>query len=81
VELTGRGVLRAPIDPVRVDPGRTVRVTARGLSLRDLAADTAWGRLTGMHTPASRWRIEGPSNFSHAAPIYPLPGPPETVSP
>ena len=76
VKVSGRGMLRAPIDPVEVAPGRTVRVTATGLSLGDLAADTDWGRLMGMHTPANRWRIEGEPNFSRAAPVYPLPAPP-----
>lgn len=74
-KVSGLGMLRVGIDPVTVDPGQRVSVSATGLTLADLAADTTWGRLLGMHTPSSPWRIEGESNFSQAAPIYPLPRP------
>jgi hypothetical protein len=80
VRVSGRGMLRAAIDPVRVERGETVRVRATGLSLRDIAADTVWGRLLGMHTPASPWRVEGERDFSHAVPVYPLPAPPTAVA-
>ena len=74
--VSGRGMLRAAIDPVTVGPRDEVRVTADGLPLQDVVADTAWGRLMGMHTPRWHWYVEGEPNFSHAAPVYPLPGPP-----
>jgi hypothetical protein len=76
VEVSGAGMLREPIDPIAVGPRDEVRVTARGLPLQPVVADTAWGRLMGMHTPAWRWRIDGEPNFSQAVPVYPLPGPP-----
>jgi hypothetical protein len=74
--VSGTGMLRAPIDPVEIGSGDEVRVTARGLALQPVVADTAWGRLMGMHTPAWRWRVLGEPNFSHALPLYPLPRPP-----
>jgi hypothetical protein len=76
-EVSGTGMLRAGIEPVTVPAGRSVSVSSQGLTLQNVAADTAWGRLLGMHTAASRWRIEGGADFSRATPIYPLPGPPE----
>ena len=78
-EVSGAGMLRAAVDPVTVDPGDVVSVTARGLALRDVAADTAWGRLLAMHTEAASWRIEGGADFSRATPVYPLPAPPVSI--
>jgi hypothetical protein len=69
-------MIRPAIDPVRVPPRQTVRVTARGLQIRDVIADTAWGQLAGLHLPNAPWKIEGGENFSAAAPVYPLPPPP-----
>jgi hypothetical protein len=74
--VSGAGMLRAGIEPVEVKPGQRVSVTARGLPLADVVADTAWGRLLGMHTGAGPWRLEGQPDFSRAAPVYPLPAPP-----
>lgn len=71
--VTGRGMLRANIEPVTVAPGQMVKMTARGLTIRNVVADTAWGRLVGMHLPTRPWYIEGEPNYSHAAPVYPLP--------
>lgn len=71
--VAGGGMLRAAIDPVIVEPGQTVRVTARGLAIQDVVADTAWGRLVGLHLASKPWSVEGEPNFSHAAPVYPLP--------
>ena len=78
-KVSGSGMLRAAIDPVEVNPGEVVSVTARGLTLRDVMADTAWGRVLSGHTDAAPWRIEGEDDFSRAAPVYPLPGPPVTI--
>jgi hypothetical protein len=75
-KVAGRGMLRAPIRPVAVPPGRTVQVTATGLSIQDVVADTAWGRLMGLQSDSAPWRLEGATDFSHAAPVYPLPRPP-----
>ena len=72
----GQGMLRAGIEPVEVKPGERVSVTASGLTLAEVAADTAWGRLLGFHTPAAAWRLEGQRDFSRAVPVYPLPAPP-----
>jgi len=73
VPVEGAGMLRAPIEPVTAAPGTIVKVTARGFRIRNVVADTAWGRLMGMHLPSSRWYVEGEPNFSAAAPVYPLP--------
>jgi hypothetical protein len=73
VAVKGRGMLRAAIDPVTVAPRQIVKVTARGLRIRNIVADTAWARLMGMHLPTSPWYVEGEPNFTHAAPVYPLP--------
>lgn len=81
--VSGVGMLRAAIDPVTVTPGQTVRVTATGVSIKDIVADTAWGRLMGMHLATTPWKVENEPNFSHAAPVYPLPayGTPEAEQP
>lgn len=71
------GVVREPVD---VKAGQRVSVSARDLTLAEVAADTAWGRLLGMHTPAAPWRVEGESDFSRAAPVYPLPAPPAAIA-
>jgi hypothetical protein len=56
-----------------VSPGATVTVTARGLPIQNVVADTAWGRLLGMNGSTALWRLQGEPNFSHAAPVYALP--------
>jgi hypothetical protein len=71
--MRGAGMLRAPIVPVVALPGQTVTVTATGLALRNVVADTAWGRLVGMHLTSAPWRVRDERNFTAAAPIYPLP--------
>jgi hypothetical protein len=66
-------MLRGAIAPVTVSPGQLVRVTATGLAIQDVVADTAWGRLAGLHLASKPWYVEGEKNFSHAAPVYALP--------
>jgi hypothetical protein len=73
VPVSGTGMLRAAISPVTVSPGQVVRVTATGLTIQNIVADTAWGRLMGMHLASRPWRVEGEPNFTHAAPVYALP--------
>jgi hypothetical protein len=73
VNVTGVGMLRAAITPVTVAPGQVVKVRSSGLSIQNVVADTAWGRLMGLHLTTSPWRVEGEPNFSHAAPVYALP--------
>jgi hypothetical protein len=73
VAVEGAGMLRAAIDPVTVAAGQTVKVTASGLAMRNIVADTAWGRLLGFHLATKPWYVEAQSNFTHAAPIYALP--------
>jgi hypothetical protein len=71
--VTGPGMMRAEITPVTVRPGQTVKVTASGLSIQNVVADTAWGRLMGMHLLTSPWFVQDEPNFTHAAPVYALP--------
>jgi hypothetical protein len=73
VPVSGVGMLRADISPVTVAPGQTVRVTAAGLAIQNVVADTAWGRLVGLHLASKPWSVEGERNFSQAAPVYALP--------
>jgi hypothetical protein len=73
VPVSGSGMLRASIIPTVVMPGQTVAVTSTGLRIQDVVADTAWGRLMGMHLPTAPWRLQGERNFSRAAPVYALP--------
>jgi hypothetical protein len=73
VPVSGIGMLRVPISPVTVAPGQVVRVTATGLTIQNIVADTAWGRLIGMHLATTPWKVDGERNFSHAAPVYALP--------
>jgi hypothetical protein len=73
VTVSGPGMLRAPIAPVTVSPGQTVKVTASGLTIQNVVADTAWGRLMGLHLGTKPWYVEAERNFSHAAPVYALP--------
>jgi hypothetical protein len=81
--VSGTGMLRAPIAPVTVSPGQVVRVTASGLTIQNIVADTAWGRLMGLHLASTPWKVEGEPNFSQAAPVYALPayGTPEPAPP
>jgi hypothetical protein len=71
--VSGTGVVRASIPPTVVLPRQTVKVTASGLTIQDVAADTVWARLAGMNLPSAPWRVQGDPNVSHAAPVYPLP--------
>jgi hypothetical protein len=71
--VNGTGMLRATIPPITVNPGQTVKVTATGLSIQNMTADSAWGRLLGMQLSTKRWYVENEPNFSAAAPVYPLP--------
>jgi hypothetical protein len=73
VSVAGQGMLRAAISPVTVAPGQVVRVTASGLTILNVVADTAWGRLLGLHLASKPWYVEGEPNFTHAAPVYALP--------
>jgi hypothetical protein len=73
VQVTGAGMLRAAIDPVTVEPGQIVRVTSSGLYIQNVVADTAWGRLMGLHLSTKPWYVQDQTNFSHAAPVYALP--------
>lgn len=75
VPVTGSGMLRSAITPVTVQPGQIVKVTASGLSLQNVVADTAWGHVMGMYLNTSKY-LEYEPNFTHLAPVYPLPGPP-----
>lgn len=72
--VTGPGMLRARIAPVTVRPGQVAKVTASGLSIQNIVADTAWGRLMGLHLGSTPWKVENETNFTHAAPVYALPG-------
>lgn len=71
--VSGAGMLRANVTPVTVKAGQTVKVTATGLSIQNVVADTAWGRLSGLHLTSKPWYVENEANFSHAAPVYALP--------
>jgi hypothetical protein len=71
--VSGTSVVRASIPPTTVLPGEVVKVTARGLPIRTVSADTAWARLLGMNAPSAPWHEQGDANFSHAAPVYALP--------
>ncbi|MEA2398208.1 MAG: hypothetical protein QOK25_1764 [Thermoleophilaceae bacterium] len=73
VPVSGAGMLRASILPTVVQPGQTVTVSASGLSIQSLAADTTWGLLMGMNLATSPWHLQGETNFSRAAPVYALP--------
>ena len=73
VAVAGTGMLRAPIEPVTVAAGQIVRVTSTGLSIFNMTADTAWGRLIGLHLATTPWKVENERNFSAAAPVYALP--------
>jgi hypothetical protein len=75
VPVSGVGMLRVPITPVAVAPGQTVKVTSSGLSIQNIVADTAWGRLMGLHLSSKPWYVENEPNFTHAAPVYALPAP------
>jgi hypothetical protein len=76
VHLEGTGMLRQAIPPATVHPGQTATLTETGLSLQNVVADTAWGRLTGMHLDSYPWHLEGEADFSRVAPVYALPRPP-----
>jgi hypothetical protein len=71
--VEGSGMLRAAVPPTTAKPGQTVTVTATGLTLQNVVADTAWGRLTGMHLATNPFYVQGEPNFTHAVPVYALP--------
>jgi hypothetical protein len=71
--VSGPGMMRAEIPAITVLPGQTVKVTASGLLISNIVADTAWGRLMGMHLSTSPFVVENERNFTHAAPVYALP--------
>ena len=73
VAVAGPGMLRAPIAPVTVSAGQTVKVSATGLKILNIVADTAWGRLMSLHLGSKPWYVEGEPNFTQAAPVYALP--------
>jgi hypothetical protein len=73
VPVSGTGMLRAGIPAVTVTPGQTVKVTASGIPIHSLFADTAWGRLRGFHLNSKPWYLQGHANFTTAAPVYALP--------
>ncbi|MEA2398391.1 MAG: hypothetical protein QOK25_1947, partial [Thermoleophilaceae bacterium] len=73
VNVSGAGMLRASIAPLTVAPGQVVKVSSNGLPIQNIVADTAWGRLMGLHLATSPWTVEGEPNFSQAAPVYALP--------
>jgi hypothetical protein len=75
VAVSGGGMLRAAIPATRVVAGQTVRVTSSGLSIQNIVADTAWGLIAGLNLSTRPWRVEGQTNWSHAAPVYALPAP------
>ena len=83
VQLSGTGLLRAPIAPVTVEPGSTVRLTTTvgpgGLALRRLSADSAWANLMRLGQ-GSRFYLDG--DATRALPLYPLPlYPSDTIAP
>ena len=73
VGVSGAGMLRVAIPALTVAAGQTVKVTATGLNIANIVADTAWGRLMGLHLATKPWYVENEPNFSHAAPVYALP--------
>jgi hypothetical protein len=81
--LSGTGMLRAPIPPVQVPRGATVRVTtvagSGGLGLYGVHPDATWAGIYGLGT-AHRWYMAG--SAQDAVPVYPLPmyGTTEAVS-
>jgi hypothetical protein len=75
VAVSGPGMVRAAIPAVTVKPGQTVRVTSTGLAIHNVVADTAWGLISGLNLGTAPWRVEGQTNWSHAAPVYALPAP------
>jgi hypothetical protein len=78
VSVSGPGMMRGQIAPVTVRAGQTAKVTVSGLSIQNIVADTAWGRLMGLHLTSKPWYVENETNFSHAAPVYALPAYSET---
>ena len=75
VAVSGPGMIRARIPTTTIKPGQTVRVTSSGLSIQNIAADTAWGLLGGLNLGSAPWKVDGQPNWSHAAPVYALPAP------
>jgi hypothetical protein len=78
--VSGIGMLRAPVGPITVPAGHTVAVTARGIPVPNVIADTTWGELMGMNRPTWPWHLVDESDFSAAAPIYPLTSGPAPTS-
>jgi hypothetical protein len=77
--LSGRGMLRAAIPSLTVNPGQTVKVTATGLAINEVAADSAWATLLGMGRSDAPYYLEG-GRADQAAPVYPLPACPDCGS-
>ena len=73
VPASGAGMVRVAIAPVTVRAGQTAKVTASGLSIQNIVADSAWGRLMGFHLATKPWYVENQTNYRHAAPVYALP--------
>src|SRR2546430_6400320 len=63
-------------DLLVVRPGQTVKVTATGLAINDVAADSAWATLLGMGRSDAPYYLEG-GRPDEAAPAYPLPACPD----
>jgi hypothetical protein len=78
VWVSGAGMLRAAIPAVTVTAGQVVKVTSSGLSIQNIVADSAWGRIAGLHLASKPWYVENQTNYSHAAPVYALPAYRET---
>jgi hypothetical protein len=74
VRLSGRGMLRAPIAPVTVEPGSVVTISTRagngGLELSALHADAVWTHLMGLGRGYEFYLKRDPTL---AVPVYPLP--------
>ena len=79
-QLQGTGMLRQPIPPTTINPGQTATITATGLTLQNIVADTAWGRLTGMQSKSYPWHLVGGGDPFRMAPVYALPSPPSAVA-
>jgi hypothetical protein len=82
VKLSGKGMLRAPIDPITAPPGATVKVRTHagdgGLAVQRIDADTPWKHgpvLTlGRHAPFYYLEeMGGGAAEQSAITLYPLP--------
>jgi hypothetical protein len=80
--LSGKGMLRSPIDPITVPPGSTVKVRTKagdgGLALQRIDADTPWKHgpvlMLGRHGRFYYLEQQGGGAAAQAAvTVYPLP--------